>query len=313
MDPLSRVVELLQPRAAAWQVIEARAPWALQFPASKVVIFGQVLEGNCVIERGDGRRLALEPGDFLLMAAPPAWTMGSSVACAPIDFRPAFDDPSILLSADRAGPVTKFIAGRFSLALADADFLTQLMLPVVHVRAGEVARGRLRVLMDLLGDEVLADRPGRSLVSDRLLELVLVEALRQPSSERIAAGAGLLAGLADAQIGPALRAMHDDIKHAWKVDELARRALLSRSAFSAHFTRVVGASPIDYLISWRMTVAQNALMNTRTSLSAIADMIGYQSVSAFSLAFKRTHGCSPGAYRTHHRQPQEQRAYAASH
>lgn len=290
----------MQPRAVAWRSVEARAPWRLQFPASKIVIFGQVIVGSCTIERDDGLRLTLEAGDFLLMAAPPAWTMGSADETRAIEFQRAFEDPSLLQNARHGGAPTTFIAGRFSLALAHADLLTRLMLPVVHVRAGEVARGRLGVLLGLLGEEVLGDRPGRSLVSNRLLELLLIEALRQPAVAHVDAGPGLLAGLADPCLGPALRAMHDDVRRSWTVAELARRVALSRSAFAARFHRVVGTSPIDYLIRWRMTLARDSLIHGKLGLARIADMIGYQSVSAFSIAFDRVNGCPPGAYRKRH-------------
>lgn len=302
MDPLSQIVEILQPRAVAWQVVEAHAPWGLQFPASRVVIFGQMLGGSCMLDRDDGLRLDLDEGDFLLMAAPPAWTMHSPGAGPPIDFRQAFDDPSLLLRADGTGPVARFIAGRFTLALPHADLLTRLMLPVVHVRASEVERGRLGVLLRVLEDEVLDDRPGRSLVTDRLLDILLVESLRESAADSVAVAPGLLAGLTDPRLRPALRAMHDDIRHAWTVQALARRASMSRSAFSARFTRVLGTSPIDYLIGWRMTVAKRELVNSNVGMGAIAEMIGYQSVSAFSLAFSNHVGRSPTAYRQEYAQ-----------
>ncbi len=301
IDPLSRVVEWLQPRAVAWRVIEAHAPWGLQFPASKVVIFGQVMQGSCTMDREDGVSLTLNAGDFLLMAAPPAWTLHTSGTWQAIDFTHAFDDPSILLRAHEDCEKTIFIAGRFSLALPHAEFLTRWTVPVVHVRAAEVARGRLGSLLGILGEEVLADRPGRSLVCDRLLEILLVEALRHAPSRAPAARPGLLAGLTDPHVGRALRLMHDNVGLAWTVEALARQASLSRSAFSARFSAVVGTAPMEYLISWRMTVAQHALLNSTLSLSRIADMIGYQSLSAFSLAFKNNVGCPPSAYRKRHR------------
>jgi AraC-like DNA-binding protein len=231
------------------------------------------------------------------MAAPPAWTMHSADGGPPIDFQPAFDDPSILRRADSGEPTTTFIAGRFSLALPHADFLARLMLPVVHVRARDLERARLGTLLRILGDEVLNDRPGRSLVTDRLLEILLVEALRQPASGHMAAGPGLLAGLRDPKLAPALRSLHDNIRHPWRVGDLARTVAMSRSAFSARFTQVVGVSPIDYLISWRMTVARNMLISTRKSIATIAETVGYQSTSAFSLAFSKANGCAPGTYR----------------
>ncbi len=127
----------------------------------------------------------------------------------------------------------------------------------------------------------------------RLLEALLVEALRSTSDALAPGGRGLMAGLADARIGRALSAMHGEASKPWTVATLARQAGMSRSAFAAAFAKMVGLPPMDYLANWRMTLARDALVSSDLPMADIAELAGYQSVSAFSTAFKRVHGCSP--------------------
>jgi AraC-like DNA-binding protein len=170
------------------------------------------------------------------------------------------------------------------------------MLPVVHVHRNDIAAHRLGALLAALGDEALADRPGRSLMLDRLLELMLVEALRYHPAEIGEGGRGLLAGLADPKIGRALRVMHADTKQSWTLVALAREVGMSRSALASRFAQIVGVPPIAYLANWRMALAKSALAASEVPMTDIAEMAGYQSVSAFSTAFKRETGLSPTRY-----------------
>jgi AraC-like DNA-binding protein len=80
------------------------------------------------------------------------------------------------------------------------------------------------------------------------------------------------------------------------VAELAKLAGMSRSAFAARFADTLGCAPIEYLSRWRMALAQDALSRGGKSLDRLADEIGYESASAFSTAFRRRTGCSPGAF-----------------
>src|SRR4030095_13113753 len=118
----------------------------------------------------------------------------------------------------------------------DAALLVSLLPTVVHVRGAE----RLTVLVRLVGEESGERRPGRELVLTRLVEVLLIEALRSASGEH--APPGLLRGLADPRLAPAIRLMHDRLAHSWTVEQLAKRAALSRSAFYERFTRTVGAT-----------------------------------------------------------------------
>jgi len=188
------------------------------------------------------------------------------------------------------------MAGNFKFEAANRDLISTLMLPIVHVRGNEIAAARLGALLTALGEEAIADRPGRSLVLERLLEIILIEALRYRPADTGEGRRGLLAGLADPRIGRALRIMHFDTKRPWTLVALAREVGMSRSAFATRFLQLVGVPPIEYLANWRMTLAKSALASAEALMADIAEMAGYQSVSAFSTAFKRETGYSPTLY-----------------
>ncbi len=296
MDPLSQIFMLLKPQAVFWRIVEAHDDWTIRFLPSDIVVFGQMIEGAGRVDRDDGAGLDLEAGDFLLMAGPPPWTMTGGHGGTPIDFKAAIADPGLLLSAGRKPTITRFIAGNFSFAPANADLVASLMLPIVHVRGTDTIAGRLGALLSALGEEALTDRPGRSLVLDRLLEVVLIEALRYRPAAISGSDRGLLAGLADPKVGKALRIMHGDAQRPWTVASLANEVGMSRSAFAARFTHIIGMPPIDYLANWRITLAKAALASSNVPMVEIAEIAGYQSVSAFSTGFKRATGFSPKFY-----------------
>lgn len=300
VDPLSQLITLLRPQALQWRVVEAHNAWTLRFPAVNAVVFGQVLAGTCHVERADGLSFDLRTGDFMLMAAPPNWSARPPGGGPTTPFEAYINDPSCLLSQDDANPsVTRFLAGYFTFAAENADLLANLTLPLIHIHADQVAAGRLGVLLQLLGEEAGNNRPGRALVLDRLLEITLVEVLRERPGSVDTMRPGLLKGLRHPQMSVALKLIHKDAKYPWTVSELARRSAMSRSAFAAKFSETVGVPPIDYLAGWRMSLAKAALASATQPLSDIAELAGYKSVSAFSTAFSRALGCSPTAYSRH--------------
>lgn len=297
MDPLSQIIGLLKPQAVFWRVVEAHDAWTIGFRPTNIVVFGQVMEGACHVEREDGIAFDLEAGDFLLMAAPPNWTMAAfGGGATALDFGAVIENPHLLLQAERYGQVTRFMAGNFAFSAANRDLISTLMLPIVHISGKEIATARLGALLATFGEEATVDRPGRSLVLDRLLELVLIEALRYRPADIGDGRSSLLAGLADPKIGSALRIMHSDPKRPWTLAALARQVGMSRSAFASRFAETVGAPPIEYLANWRMTLAKRALASSELPMIDIAELAGYQSVSAFSTAFKREIGLSPTLY-----------------
>lgn len=115
--------------------------------------------------------------------------------------------------------------------------------------------------------------------------------------EQSKAPPGMLAAIADKPIGAALQLMHQAPQHPWMLAALAQRVSMSRSAFAARFSQLVGQTPMQYLTFWRMQTARKLLTETRLGTAAIAERVGYQSEAAFSKAFKKAVGMGPGAYR----------------
>ena len=161
---------------------------------------------------------------------------------------------------------------------------------LVHVRCVE----RLSTLVRLVGEEASDRRAGRELVLTKLVEVLLIEALRATPADD--APPGLLRGLADPRLAPAIRQMHSQLARSWTVALLARAAGLSRSSFFERFARTVGLPPMEYLHAWRMAVAKDLLRREDVGLDDVAERVGYGSASTFSTAFSRHVGRPPGRY-----------------
>jgi AraC-like DNA-binding protein len=145
--------------------------------------------------------------------------------------------------------------------------------------------------------EIAAGRVGSTTVIAKLSELLFVEAINQYVATLPDERHGWLAGLRDPQIGRALSLLHAQPAHAWTAELLASEVGMSRSVFAERFASLVGQPPIQYLTLWRMQVASQRLRDGQASVAQTAFAVGYDSEAAFSRAFKREFGSSPGAWR----------------
>jgi AraC-like DNA-binding protein len=145
--------------------------------------------------------------------------------------------------------------------------------------------------------ESSASRPGAQSTLAKLAELMFVEALRRYVETLPPEGKGWLAALRDVQIGRALALLHEAPERAWTVDELAREVALSRSLLATRFASLVGESPMQYLLRWRLALAARALRSGSDAISRIAERSGYETEAAFSRAFKREFGLPPSTWR----------------
>ncbi len=142
-------------------------------------------------------------------------------------------------------------------------------------------------------------RAGRQSVLNRLSELLFVEVIRWHMDQLANSNnTGWLAGLRDPLIGRALTLLHARPAHAWTLEELASQAGASRSALADRFAHLVGCPPIQYLTQWRMQLAAKRLADRNAKISVIASEVGYESEAAFSRAFKKSVGQSPGQWRS---------------
>jgi AraC-like DNA-binding protein len=302
-DPLADVIGLLNPRVVLWKRIEGSGRWVLRFEANPDVNFGVVTTGHCWL-RCEGGPVRLAKGDFLLLSGPPAFTFSSDIGFGSDTGGDVVDGERALAGTPdnhlRLGgegePAVRLLAGHFAIEPENADLLLDLLPTVVHLRAGTDSAGRIASLLELIGDEAGADRPGASLVLTRLVEVLLVEALRSAPATLEQPPAGLLAGLGDPPVAAALHAIHANVARPWTVAGLAAEARISRSVLAERFVRRVGLTPIEYLLSWRMAMAKRALRQGDQPIAEIARTVGYGSTSAFSTAFSRVTGSAPGRY-----------------
>ncbi|HTN62092.1 MAG TPA: AraC family transcriptional regulator [Devosia sp.] len=301
MEPLADVITLLRPRAVGSKIMRAAGRWALRRSRIEFAGYGLVLAGACWLAVDGHDPVYLTKGDFVLVPAGPGMTLGSDLGCEAI----SFDGKDALacqasggLYGDLEGEVDfQQLGGYFELDAANRGLINGLVPFLVVIRATDPAAGSLKRTIESIVEEALADRPGRDLVVDRLIEVLLVQALRFRSESVEAIGPrGLLAGLTDPMLARALKRLHEDVAHPWSVDELAREAGLSRSAFSERFGQKVGVPPMQYLMEWRMALAKAMLQRESSSLEAVATAIGYQSASAFSTAFRREVGRPPSHF-----------------
>ncbi len=292
-DPLSQVITLLQPRAVVSKPITAAGRWAVRYSEFGQPSFCSVLEGSCRLAVDGAAAITLEAGDFVLLPATPAFTMSGLEPGSPrlVDSNAMRErTDGVHHGARDAAPDVRLLGGYFAFDSPDAAVLVSLLPRVVHARDAE----RLSLLTRFVGEESSHERAGRDLALTRLVELLLIEALRSTGGDD--APPGLLRGLADARVAPAIREMHGQLERSWTVSDLARTAALSRSAFFERFTRTMGVPPMEYLLAWRMTVAKDLLRRHDLALVEVAGRIGYGSASSFSTAFSRHVGQPPSAY-----------------
>jgi AraC-like DNA-binding protein len=292
-DPLSEVIALLNPRAVFSKRISGAGRWGVRYADFGQPSFCAVLEGSCLLAVDGQEPLTLEAGDFVLMPATPGFTMSGFEPAMPVRIDPKTETaPSDEIRHGMPGgpPDVRLLGGYFVFDSPDAGLLVSLLPALVHVRG----LARLSVLVRLVGEESLEDRAGRELVLTRLVEVLLIEALRASSGE--GAPPGLLRGLADARLSIAMRQLHARPAHPWTVVQLAQKAALSRSAFFDRFTRAVGLPPMEYLLAWRMALAKDLLRRQGLAIAEVAERVGYGSASTFSTAFSRHVGQPPGLY-----------------
>lgn len=294
MDPFSDVIALLRPSTAIAKPISGRGRWGVRYVAHDAPGFAIVLQGNCWLSFEGGEPVRFQKGDFLLLPTTPAFSLGSHPGIRG-ELRNPLDVP-VRHGEQEGEPEFVALGGTFRIEQINAPLLLALLPSMIHIPASEARTGRLHRMVELITEECANDEPGKEMLLQRLLEILLVEALRWRGIDDDEDRAGLLRAMRDPYLARVLRCMHVDVKAHWTVAGLAEVAGLSRSAFAARFGETLGCGPIEYLARWRMALAKDALVRGAKTLDRIADEIGYESASAFSTAFRRRLGLSPGRF-----------------
>jgi len=290
-DPLSDVLAVLGVRSVRRTRLEAAGDWALAFPARARLKFVAILRGECWILVAGQPPLALGTGDTFLIGDTD-YTVASHPNVTPVDGMPLFAAPGKDI-VHLGGDGTVAVGGGIAFADGAAGFVLDALPRFMHIAKQAPAAAAVVRILRLLEAEAEQPRPGGALITARLAEILLVEAIRAYVAEHGEESRGWIGALADRRTGEALRLMHGDIAHPWSVAELAAQVGMSRSAFASLFTSRVGRPPLDYLTHWRMMLARHLLEQGALDVVTVAARVGYTSQSAFGHAYKRTIGHSP--------------------
>ncbi len=292
-DPLSEIFGLLRPRAVGSKVIKGAGAWAVKYSAFGQPSFCTLLEGSCLLKLDGQEAICLEEGDFVFLPTTPGFVLSSFEEAVPVltDPKPNPASHIELRHGKLDSPVNAvLLGGYFEFESPDSALLTALLPAMLHVKGAE----KLAAYVHLIDAEAKASQPGKNIALEKLVELLLIEALR--TSNGLNTPSGLLKGLSDERLAEVIRQLHLDPSRPWKVEQLAAIAAMSRSSFFDKFTSTIGVPPMEYLFFWRMALAKNLLLKGRLSLEEVAHRVGYLSASSFSIAFSRFVGLSPGRY-----------------
>ena len=307
IDVMGEILEAVHLRTAIFGRLELGAPWRLRLPQREYLTFYVVARGHAWLEfpgetrstRSSGR-LALSGGDAVILPHGSAHEVRdferSDITPKTFDYGACPRSPHSAKAGGK-GPVTTLITGHFTLGKGPRNALFASLPPSIHLASGAVsASPQLAGVVPLILAESASPGAGGTIVLARLADLLFVHALRLWIATAGESACGLRA-VADPQIGQSLRLMHARPAEQWTVESRAQAVNLSRSAFAARFTQLVGEPPLQYLANWRMTLAAQRLREDDAVIADVAEAVGYSNPVAFRKAFTRIRGVGPGKFR----------------
>ena len=288
---------------------ELSAPWGMTLmPMPGYLWFHAVTSGRVGLEAGEGDTRWLQAGDLALVPHGEGHRLVSAAGVAAPDIlaldRVALSERYEVLRHGGGGAPTILICGAVRFEHPAARQLVEILPRTIAIEASSDAPRAewMQSVFRLMIAEARSFRPGGEAVITRLADVLVVQAIRAWMETAPAARTGWLGALGDPQVGRALALIHREPSRAWTVASLASELAMSRSAFSARFTELVGEPAMQYVTRWRMHLALNALETEDAKVAELADRLGYRSEAAFARAFKRVIGVPPGAVR-HTEQP----------
>ncbi|WP_433048043.1 AraC family transcriptional regulator [Dactylosporangium sp. CS-033363] len=307
MDALTALLDGPRARGAFLLRSVLTPPWSLRIRDEAALAVAAVVRGAAYYVGDDGETVAARPGDVMVIRGPEPYTVAEPPGTAPqIVIHPGQrcttpdgQDLAELMhlgvrtwGTDAEGP-TLILTGAYQLAGEVSRRLLTALPRVLVVRREEWDTP----LVGLLADEIAKDRPGQEAVLDRLLDLMLITALRTFLARPASGAPGWYRAQSDPVVGPALQLLHHNPALPWTVAELAAKVGVSRALLARRFGELVGEPPMAYLAGWRLALAADLLLEPDATLAAVARRVGYGSAFALSAAFKRVRGVSPQAHR----------------
>lgn len=293
--------------------LEATAPWGLirdkkddeklgragkEELDTDLAHFAMLSRGKCWLSvEGLPDPIALTGGDCFLLARDTSIIMRDSPRTRPRStFGELAASASTVVRYGGGGASTTIVCGSLVFERARLKPITKLLPRFILVKADQTHTLALHNTMQALASEMAEQAPGSEMVANRLAEALIIQMLRVHIALTPSRDSGWLRAIFDPQIGTALSALHDNVSSPWTVESLAKAAGMSRSAFAARFKELLGQTPLEYITEWRMQKGMQLLERRDRKLVDVARAVGYESDAAFSKAFKRVVGSSPGEY-----------------
>lgn len=306
MDALTEVLQTMHLHSHFLGRAELSAPWGIQVSQQKYATFHIVIQGNCWLEvNGLQEPVSIAGGDLVVIPQGHGHSLRSDR-----------HSPAIMLEellakrSPNSNNVLSFGGGGIEATLACGDLyfedwdnnpLLAALSPLILVRGKD---GRavewLEATLQFMACETASNRPGAQTVITRLCDVMFIQSVRAFIANLPECEGSWLQALKDPSISLAIALIHRYVEKPWTVAKLAEQVCMSRSAFASRFKQLVGDAPLQYLTHTRMRKATSLLKNSQDNLTKIAQKVGYESEAAFSKAFKRCIGKSPGEYRRSH-------------
>lgn len=296
---IGEALRFLQMSGIFYSLSELTEPWGLELPPmTNCVWFHAVTSGACTIQV-EGETRSLQAGDFVLV---PHGTGHLAWGKQPAPTLPVFDLPNEYVNDQYAvlrygggGDRTIVVCGAIRFDEHPAiRHLIESLPSLIHIAASPSTRADwMQATLALMAEETKNVRPGSDAVISRLCDIVVMQAIRTWIEKDPAAQTGWLGALKDEQIGTVIARVHTDPSRDWTVAALAAEVAMSRSAFAARFTQLVGESAMRYVTRCRMHHAAGLFLNSNATVATVAAQVGYDSEAAFSRAFKRVTGTTP--------------------
>ena len=282
-------------------------PWALRIEDEAPLSVVAMLRGHaCFAFDGEQPRW-LAAGDVALLRGPDHYLFADDPATAPQAIilpgqrcvTPDGQDIPRMRSfgvrrwGNASGGATEILTGTYNLESEVSRRLLDALPPHLVLRGDEWQTP----VLGLLADEIPRGDVGQDAVLDRLLDLLLIHAVRAYFARGASQAPGWFRAQSDPVAGHAVRLLQDNPAEPWTLASLARETSVSRATLARRFTEVVGQPPMEYLTQWRLTLAADLLLDPGQTLQSVAGKVGYGSAYALSAAFKRVRGIRPGQYR----------------
>ena len=301
-DILSDVLNTLELESSLYFRAELTSPFSIAVPENPGVIrFHIASGGQCKIRTNDSNIVEFGHGDLIMVPHGFAHVLSDSEHNNPEALSRVLDQNSFEgqgpLVYGGGGAQTTLVCGHFSFSQSLVHpFLRNLPQILVLKQNEGVSYAWIEQLLAYAEEESKKQSMGWHTIIDRLSQILLVCVLRkytQQDSQTI----GALAALADSQLSACIQAIHGSPARDWTLDELARKANMSRSSFVRKFRNICDMSPMQYLTHWRMQKARYLLVKEAQSTATISEQVGYSSEASFSRAFKEVFGAPPATYK----------------